>query len=142
MAETASDAASIITVVQLTGNAVSLAYEYLWGVSEAPDDLQKLVHELQSLGKALAGLRNYAQTGENIHTLTLQEISRSNGPLQECAAELKRIQTRLKSGDGLRDNTKKLKWPLEEKETLSYISRIGKHKSVFALAMQLMADRE
>lgn len=43
-------------MTKLTRNLLSAVYERLWGVDEAPDNLKKLIHELQSVGKVLAEL--------------------------------------------------------------------------------------
>lgn len=141
MADSASPAASVIAVVQLTGSLVSLTYEYLWGLGEVPNDLEQLVSELQSLGKILAGLRNYIQADQKLQHPALREISGRGGPLWECSSELKGLQVQLESAGRSRGNSERLKWPLSGKEVLLRISRVRKHKSVLSLALQAMEDQ-
>lgn len=54
-------AASVIAVLQITTQVVSLAYGYTTGVKRAPTSLQWLIDELKSLVKILSALQSTAQ---------------------------------------------------------------------------------
>lgn len=135
----------IVALIKLTGNLVSLVYEHLWGVDEAPKDLQTLVDELQSLGKVLTRLRNYPPVDNTKEFLSsmFRKLNASNGPLSECTIELKRLQLKLGSGN-LRnpaEGTRGLSCLLGTDGILPHILRIEKHKNVFTLALQLISDQ-
>lgn len=54
-------AASVIAVLQITTQVVSLAYGYTTGVKRAPTSLQRLIDELKSLVKILSALQSTVQ---------------------------------------------------------------------------------
>lgn len=137
MADPLSITASVIAVLQLTGTMITLGKDYIKGVKDAPEDIQQLIDELQSLGKVLSTLRDHIVNDKDLKSTALQALNGQNGHLSACALELKRLQLKLEPEKGLRAKINRLKWPLKEKETFQYISRIERHKSLFTFALTI-----
>lgn len=135
MADPLSIVASVIAIAQLTERLIALGYVYLGGTKAASKDLRELVNELQSLGKVLVVLQDYAQADQNLQSTALQSLNGQNGPLPGCALELRRLQLKLEPKQGLRGMIQSLKWPFKEQETQQHIARIQRQKSLFILAL-------
>lgn len=133
MAEILGIAGSIIAVIQLTGQIISLGYDYIGGVTKASKDLHNLVSELQSLGIVLLAMKEFADANPELKTLELP--NRKDGPLPGCRQELQKLQHKITPRKGLRGRLDALKWPLEEKETLRHMTQIERQKSLFSLAL-------
>ena len=125
--------ASIIAVVQLAGVVTSLGYGYIGGVKRAPRDLQDLVDELSSLHKVLATLRDLVD--EEGQLAALEKLNEPGGPLAECSRVLAELKARLEPKTGLKGAVNALRWPLEKQETMQYISRVERHKTLFVFAL-------
>lgn len=119
--------ASIASLVHLTGKVFIQSCEYIGAVKEAESEIKKLTDELGALSKVLKIL-------EGLNSTTLCELK---DPLQGCTSELKTLQSKLSAKPKGRFRTwaKRLKWPLQEKETLHVISQIERFKSLFTLAL-------
>lgn len=137
MAEIVGLSASLITLIQVVGKATSIGYGYLGAVKRAPDELQGLVNELNSLSLVLASLQNYVNTYPQSEALQkLNDPSPAKpGPLQECARELAKLVSKAEPKTGWRKILGRLKWPLQETETSQIIAQIERHKSLFNLAL-------
>ncbi|KAH8146656.1 uncharacterized protein LAJ45_09339 [Morchella importuna] len=136
MAEIVGFTASIIAIVELVRKATTLSYEYLRGVRRAPKDLGDLVCELGTLGKVLISVQHIAdQSTQKLHVL--HSLSHNNGPLHGIATELNAVISKLESASktGFRGSVERLKWPLQEAETMQHISRIERYKSLFIFAL-------
>lgn len=133
MAEGLGVAASTIAVIQLTAKLISLSYDYIGAVNRAPEGLRELTHELVSLSHILITLQDYV--GANPQSTAIQKLNDRNGPLRGCALELRSLQLALEPNVGLKGIMKNLRWPLKEAETMLHVSRIGRHKSLFSLAL-------
>lgn len=128
MADGLSLAASIIAVIDITAKVVSGSYGYISSVVRAPDDLKKLVNELQSFTTVLITLQICAH--DNPGSAALQQL---DNPLLECMLEMKKFQAKLASN---KDKWwARLKWSFGEKETLDFTSRIERLKSSFNVAI-------
>lgn len=138
MAETLGLAGSVIAIIGLTAKVVVLGYrfhEYARDMKRAPMDIQKLMNELHSLMPVLVALRDFALA--NQQSTTLQMLDVPNGPLQDCAQELRYLEERLKPKKGWKGKTEILMWPLQEQETTRHISLLERHKTLFALALNM-----
>lgn len=133
MAEILGIAGSIIAVIQLTGQIISLGYDYIGGVTKASKDLRNLVSELQSLGIVLLAMKEFADA--NPESKTLELLNGKDGPLPGCRQELQKLQRKITPRKGLKGKLDALKWPLEEKETLRHMMQIERQKSLFSLAL-------
>lgn len=136
MADIIGLTASIIAVIQLTGALSTLTQGYISGVKRATSDRQKLVEELTSLGQVLEHLKVEITpagcTGTIEKTMMLQGLE---VPLRNCRTELQALVTKMQPVKGLRGAWRKLKWPLEEAETMQCIERVERYKTLFHFAL-------
>ena len=135
-------AASVITVVTLTGQLISLGYSYGAGVSGCPKELRDLSAELISFSTILDAVKGVLDPTKNPATgahPTLIGNSLQND-LDECATQLKRLLLFLQkyqdpAGGKVKKVVKRMMWPLKEQETKDWIRRIEGYKSTFSLAL-------
>lgn len=123
-------AETINAISQLAGKLYSLGAQYIEGTARAPDELRSLVNELHSLGNVLVILREFAAADPTSKTLELL-----NDPLPECYWDLEDLQEWLVPGIGREGNLDTLEWPLGEDETLQRVVQMGRHKTLFSLAV-------
>lgn len=135
MAEGLGIAASIIAISQLTAKVT----QYINGVKKAPDSQQKLLDELNSLIIVLSALQSYATA--NPDSATLCKLNDNDGPLRKRIEELKDLLSKmnrtLTKASTMRRMLKRLKWPLQEKDTSEFTARLGGLKSDFSLALNM-----
>lgn len=134
MAEVIGLTASIIAIIQLTGQVGALSWGYIGGVRDASRTIHELLDELSSFGKVLRIVLEYAESNSGKSTV-LEELGGKDGPLQKCAEEMARLRLRLEPKSGIRGVMGVLKWPLKSDETSRYISGIERYKSLFNLAL-------
>ncbi|KAI0918707.1 hypothetical protein AcV5_002625 [Taiwanofungus camphoratus] len=72
-------ASSIISVIQLTGSISKICVEYAQAVKNAPDDIQKLQHEIELLKFYLENVeesasRHSSETSEKLRLKQLLEV--------------------------------------------------------------------
>ncbi|PWW74656.1 hypothetical protein C7212DRAFT_282956 [Tuber magnatum] len=134
--------ASIITIVTLTGQLISLGYSYGAGVSGCPKELRDLSAELISFSTVLDAVRGVLDPTKNptagTHPTLIGNSLQTN--LDECATQLKRfllfLQKYQDPADGkVKKVVKRMMWPLKEQETKDWIARIEGYKSTFSLAL-------
>lgn len=137
MAEVFGVVAGIFALSQLAAKVTFLSHEYIKGVKGAPDDVRKFMDELNSLIKVLNALQGVANT--NPGSTALKELSDRDGPLRGCIQELENLLLKLerKEVKFSRKILERVKWPLKKKETLEFVSRIERHKSLLILALNV-----
>lgn len=122
-------AASVIAIVQITEQVLRLCYKYAKGVKDAPDDIQRLQGELQSLNYILEGAKPLLE-GSHKEKLKTSQLLRES--LAGCRTEVNNLQAKLetKSAGVHRHlfNPKRLKWPLESKEVDMAVQILHKHR--------------
>lgn len=130
---------SIITVVTLAGQLVSLGNSYASSVSGYPQEIKDLVSELSALSKILIALKEVIDPATATPDTPIILSGILVGPLDECANQLKEMIEFLTkhqtSKNKMRRMIKRLMWPLQEAETRAWISKIEGHKSTFTLAL-------
>lgn len=131
----------ISSTIKLTGRLISAAYQYRWGIDEAPDELLKLINALQTIGTTLSGLRNCLIVVPELGSSVFQELNARTGPFAECAAELGRLWLKIGSDEGVGKDTGRLSAMFEKGHILPYLRQLEKFQKVFALALQLLLDR-
>lgn len=134
MADALGLVASIIAIIQLTGQVGALSWGYIGGVRDAPRAIHELLDELSSFGKVLRIVLECAESKSGNPTV-LEELGGKDGPLQKCAGELIRLRAKLEPKRGIKGVINALKWPLKADETSQYISGIERYKSLFNLAL-------
>lgn len=136
MAEPLGMAASIIALIQLTGALGTFSSGYIGGLRRASSDRRRLVEEFTALGLILQHLRDRTSgNNNNNNNGALQGLA---GPLANCRQELEALAAKMaprKKKAGLKGVWMKLKWPLEEAETMQIVERMERYKTLFHFAL-------
>jgi len=92
-----SASASIIIVIQVSGQIFSLCWDYYFAVKDARDDIQLLLNELTALQDVLESVAEMVEISGNSKLSILEILSKPNGPLQQYSRELSSLVTKLNS---------------------------------------------
>jgi hypothetical protein len=130
MAEPLSIASGIAGLISLSATVLTAGYNYLNGVSSAPEDFTSLIREIASLNVVLSQLISHsllAQTVQQIgpHALVQQDI------LQDCERTLLNIQLLIRDckpvgGHRGKNALNTLVWPLKQKEIIKNRERLSR----------------
>jgi hypothetical protein len=130
-----SAAASVIAVVQISGQVFDLCRTYYSEVRDARTDIQRLCDEVTSLQNVLTNVTHLTSAKLPI----LDFLNQPNGPVQQCLTELITLAAKLNPGqekDKMRQfGLRALKWPFSSKDVDKAITAIGRHKTTFNLAL-------
>jgi hypothetical protein len=132
MAEAIGLTASIIGIAQLAGKTFQVSYNYISSVKTARRDIREFLDELSSLKTVLESLQKVAD--ENPQSEALRQLNKSSGPIERIDGVLKELYIKLDSKDGSK-MINRMKWPLKEKETEKCIIMIGRHTTIFNIAL-------
>jgi hypothetical protein len=131
-----SAAASVIAVIQISEDVVSLCSQYLKAVKNAKSDIVRLQGELSSLKPVLEGAQKLLE-GPNAARL---ETSRPllDG-LRGCYSQLEDLETKLK-GNGKRMRyfgLRALKWPFKSKKVDNIIQTLSKFRDTLSAGLNI-----
>jgi hypothetical protein len=134
-----SAAASIIAVIQISGQVIDLCRTYYSEVRDAKTDIQRLREEITSLQTVLTKVADLANAPSAAELSTLGLLNQPDGPVQQCLAELIKLAAKLNPVQG-KDTMKQfglraLKWPFSSKDVDKAITTIERHKATFNLAL-------
>jgi hypothetical protein len=141
MAEALGIVGSSTAVLQLATKLVSLGYEYISGLKDAPREIRQLLNELHSFSQILFNLRDFVRDrAADIQQEILTMLDGQNGLLSERLKELKRIQLKIEpkidQGSGSRMAVKtRLMWLMNEKDIIKHISRLERYKNSLSLVL-------
>ena len=126
-------AASVIAVVQISGEVVKLCGGYIKEVSNARAEIESLRNKVVALNEVMVQLANVETTTMN--GSTQQAIGR-------CLADLQRLQAKLdkrqQNKTGMeRLGWRALKWPIGRKQFAEAVKMVEGYLSVFSLALQI-----
>jgi hypothetical protein len=131
-----SAAASVIAVIQISEDVVSLCSQYLKAVKNAKSDIVRLQAELSSLKPVLEGAQKILDGPSGARLETSQPLL--NG-LRGCYFQLKDLETKLK-GNGKRmrySGLRALKWPFESKKVDNAIQTLGKFRDTLSASLNI-----
>jgi hypothetical protein len=122
-----SDAASIITVLQLTVTVIG----YLNDVKNAPKECQQCAIEASNLQTLLVNLLYLLEQGQTGRPwfAEVQALRIQNGPLDQYTQALKELQSRVKSQDGIPTLKIRLLWTFKKEEVANILERMERLKS-------------
>lgn len=130
---------SVITIVTLAGQLVSLGSSYASGVSDCPREISDFLTELSALSQVLVALKDVIDPATASSETPIISSGILVGPVAECVDQLKEMLAFLTkyqiSKNRMRKVMKRMMWPLKEAETREWINKIEGHKSTFALAL-------
>jgi hypothetical protein len=137
-----SAAASVIAVIQISEEVISLCSQYLKAVKNAKSDIVRLQGELSTLKPLLEGAQKLLE-GPNAARL---ETSRPllDG-LRGCYSQLKDLETKLKDylktedeGKGMRlFGLRALKWPFKSKKVDTVIQDLNKFRDTLSASLNI-----
>ncbi|KAH8586045.1 hypothetical protein B0O99DRAFT_586459 [Bisporella sp. PMI_857] len=141
-----SAAASVIAVIQISEDVVSLCSQYLKAVKNAKSDIVRLQDELGSLKQVLEGAQKLLE-GPNAARLETSRplLDRFRG----CYSQLKDLETKLKDhlkteskgkgkGKGMRlFGLRALKWPFKSKEVDNVIQSLNKFRDTLSASLNV-----
>src|SRR5215475_5720622 len=130
--------ASIIAIVQLTGTIINICYDYQKGVRKAHKDQAAITKELKSLHAVLERLLELAESESDkgsARLSTFDSLTKPDGPLAECEAELISLKEKLEPASGWKAVGKALTWPLKEGDTRKILDKLERLKGTLNLAL-------
>lgn len=133
MAEPLGIAASIITVLELSGTVIT----YLSAVKGASEDRQRLLIEVSTIRGLLYSLKDVLeapQVKDTFKAVTGMLVT-PNGPLEFSRAVLKRLEARLTVVTGAAKVWKALRWPFDKAEVSDLLTTLERQKTLFSLAL-------
>ncbi|TVY25789.1 Ankyrin repeat and KH domain-containing protein mask [Lachnellula hyalina] len=133
-----SAAASVVALVQISGQIYNLCQTYYSGVKSAREDIRRLRDEVTSLQDVLNGVADLADSPASAKLAVLDLLNQPNGLVEQCRTELAGLITKLADGQGdgkmKKFGLRALKWPFTKKDVDATISIIERQKALFHLA--------
>lgn len=134
MADPLSIASGITALLQLTGSII----QYLRQVRGASEECRRVMMEVTSVSGFLYMLKDSAERfqSDNVSWTAITSLAVPNGPLDQFKAALEQLASKLAPVEGLKKAGRALAWPFQQGEIKEILTRIERHKSMFALALQ------
>ncbi|KAI9765534.1 MAG: hypothetical protein M1840_007360 [Geoglossum simile] len=134
-----SAAASVIAVINISGQVFDLCRKYYLEVKDARKDIQRLRDDVTSLQDVLTNVAELADAPGSAKLSILGLLNQPDGPVERCRTELEGLAAKLKPGQG-NDMMKQfgmraLKWPFSSKDVDKAIEAIGRYQAIFSLAL-------
>jgi hypothetical protein len=130
-----SAAASIIAVLQLTGDVI----KYLNDVKNAPKQCQQCTIEASSLQNLLINLRyrlEQAQPNDPWFT-ALRALTAENGPLDQYKEALAQLLSKVDTHHAGKDIRRRLLWTFSKGEVADILTRMERLKSLINFALEM-----
>lgn len=118
--------------IQQTAKVIAWLLKYLAGVKQAPKLAKELRMELFSIHQVLEELKS---TCEGLSSGIKADA------LSETVSEFLNTMAEVEKNLDIKENEinwKRFKWPLTQKDTEKYISKLERHKSTFSLALGII----
>ncbi|KIJ68138.1 hypothetical protein HYDPIDRAFT_25582 [Hydnomerulius pinastri MD-312] len=140
----ASAAATVVQLIQVTGQATLAIYQYAVSVQKADESRVQLLDEVQSFGGLLSAVLKVHASARaaprTSHTpVDFSFLAAPDGPLKICQKIMTDLLGSLKPKSGSKmKRVEKLVWPFKEKEAIEMVSvlrRSGAGRSVIASAV-------
>jgi hypothetical protein len=133
-----SSAASIIAVIQLTGNIVKICRGYIQEVKDARDDIITLNRTVAGLEWILQKLQEFLR-GRNGQKLPIS--SQLVSDISDCLTELRALEEKINPTRGnkmmKRLGLRALRWPMKRVEVEGAVQNLERYKVSFTLALQV-----
>ncbi|KAK0755586.1 hypothetical protein N5P37_011828, partial [Trichoderma harzianum] len=132
-----SAASSVIAVADLSAKVVALCSQYSKAVLNAGADVERLQSQVRHLDATLRHARHLIKGPNSRPLVASREAANS---LQECKAELDRLQTRLKPDPKRkamhRFGLRALKWPFSSQEIEAIVTRLESYQHTISLGLE------
>ena len=134
-----SAAASVMAVVQISGQVFQLCQAYYSGVKEARKNIKLLRDEITSLQDVLTHVADLAEDPGSANPSILSLLKQRNDPVQQCQKDLEglilKLQPSQENNKMKQFGLRALKWPFSSKDVEKLLTTIGRHKATFNLAL-------
>lgn len=134
--------ATIVQLVEFSGEILVHGYGFLARVSAAPNEIRILLTEVANVNVILDRVRGLANDPDVGHLQITTDKLIQLGALDSCRVQLKRIQECLGKfkqvdGQGLANIGRKLKWALIEKDVKCMIDQLRRLQAQIDQAINL-----
>jgi ankyrin repeat domain-containing protein 50 len=134
-----SAAASIIAVLQISGQVFNLCRAYYSGVKDARQDITRLRYELIALDDVLTSVADLASFEDSTKLTTFRLLDQPEGPIACCHKDLRDLLLKLKHGSGSEKmrqfGLSAMKWPFSKGDVDTAVGALERHKSMFSFAL-------
>ncbi|MCJ1475156.1 hypothetical protein MMC13_003816 [Lambiella insularis] len=143
MAEIIGTISAVTTLVEFSGEILSLGYGYVAKVARAPTELRHLLREIANINIFLDQLQHLAGQDGNDPAGNTALLSLSNrGEFAACEELLRHVDSSLsicrsKEGQDLKNFGKRLLWPLREHETKNLMQQLTCMRDTLSAALAL-----
>lgn len=145
MAEAIGLAASLASLIEISGTIVAAGYGYISKVVNAPSRMRMVLSEVSSVNLVLGRLEEHvATTSASTSTSVLNALSR-NGVFEDCSNMLRKIDGTVQicmaeseahsSKREVKAFMKRAIWPMKEKETEETLKQLDRLRSILSDAI-------
>ena len=133
-----SAVASVVTLVEVSLNVLSLCAEYYSNVKDAKNDIDRFCLEIETFIDILQRLQSLARNPKTEHIFKSQSLSDS---IEQCRSDLQKLQQKLNPGKRRRTMSRfgirALRWPFESKGMQEIVATLERYKSTFTAALSI-----
>ena len=136
--------ASVIAMIQLAEQIISVCTDYIISIKEAPRTLRTVAIEVGSIKCVLEVLQMSISTNNDDYSAIMDKFRSSDSPLLACRRALERLEkllppTSFTNADGKRakcvPSLVTLQWPFKEKRVKELLEDIGRYKATISLTL-------
>ena len=144
--------ASVIACLQAANSIVSVCLDYRaaldqvpWGLAKAIEDVRDLRNVLETLESVADRADSQSLKADSYHKrqwASLQLLCSDHGPLQNCTAELNRLEKKLCEPKWAQNLGKRRKaliqavgWQIRDSDVKESLKTIGRYKATLTLAL-------
>src|SRR5437764_11172655 len=132
------EAASVVAVIQISQQILSLCWKYYSGVKSAKKDMERLCDEVIALTGVLGKVQELAEGPNATRLPTLNALV---GQIKQCSPELEDLRNKLDPGKTQKAmrhlRFRALKWPFTGEDVDKNIMMLSRHKETFNLALTI-----
>ena len=131
-------ATGIVGILSLTIQVAQITSEFVTSVKDAPTAATELLQELNSLIAVLKRLDHFLQTERSKNPLPFLETSVICSTSNSCDKKMKTLRARLPrftDGNKISGLLRRLKWPIDEKESQQIVEDVHQYTQTFAFAL-------
>jgi hypothetical protein len=127
--------ASVITVIRISKEILTLCGRYVSDVKHAKKDIECLSGEVMALQDILNRVKDLAEGPDAAMLPTLNAL---NVAIDQCSSELEGLKTRLDPGKvrlAMNQLRVRLKWPFKSEDVKKCIAALERSKTTITLAL-------
>jgi hypothetical protein len=130
-----AEAATVIQLLQFTGQILSKCYDYIDKARNAPREIQNAINEVSILKSNLERLKRLVEDTSDSRFQMLKSLNEENGPFDDCAKTLQAVEKKIGGLLDVSETLRRLQWPLAAPKIVELIQRLERHKTIFMFAL-------